>query len=611
MFKKIVGYALVALMIFSTMPTSSEATSIRPMHIPIKTNGIVIQTDASPIMVNNRVLVPFRAISQSMGANVHWDEQQKQVIVQKDGKTISIRLQSQVAFINEQTVTLDVPPIVYKGRVFVPIRFISESLGGKVEWTGREVNISFSALVPLSDGAFVNGAPLTTPLMTNGQYRYVSIKSLVTALDANVEWSEDHESLTIHTTRGRIVLYENSKEAEVDGQPVTLQLEPIRLGDEWYISLSAITMLFGGQFTINSAKEIHISIPRTTFRSTVLPKQSYSIARPNLVKEINVVDKRRLLVSDNPEMLAISTIPNKSGTLSADYVQSVETEVDHRVFGWHINLFDEKVNVAIVIENLSSTTELEVINRKGTYRISPNSWGHYDVGLPIAETMLRNALTVSSPVVIRPQSQRILHMFDVPTQQLIGFLYDFTVAKRSGEELSYRIRTVVTSGLLSPITVDPTPVPLDSYATHARGVWEGATIETTLPTYTVGSEPISYNISNGKTDHYMSVQRALSPTNMTIHNPGHYGAVYRVHIPVTRSANSTQMIRLRFSGRGGAYCGAMRINGSTYVIPPLEPVTQSAYIDYYMWGQQDVITLEFMHAGGSALPLGIEISSIQ
>ncbi|KHF28988.1 hypothetical protein LR68_02182 [Anoxybacillus sp. BCO1] len=65
--KKIVGYALVALMIFSSMPTATEATSIRPMHIPITANGKTIQTDTSPIMVNNRVLVPFRAISQSMG----------------------------------------------------------------------------------------------------------------------------------------------------------------------------------------------------------------------------------------------------------------------------------------------------------------------------------------------------------------------------------------------------------------------------------------------------------------------------------------------------------------------------------------------------------------
>lgn len=70
LFKKMITYVLVAFISFLTMATSAEATNVRTVRIPIISNGKVLQTDTSPIMVNNRILVPFRAIAQSTGANV-------------------------------------------------------------------------------------------------------------------------------------------------------------------------------------------------------------------------------------------------------------------------------------------------------------------------------------------------------------------------------------------------------------------------------------------------------------------------------------------------------------------------------------------------------------
>lgn len=609
LFKKIIGYVLVTLISFSTMATSTEATSIRPVHIPIISNGKALQTDASPIMVNNRILVPFRAIAQTMGANVFWNANTKQVTVQKNKKVIFLTVQSSTATMNEQTVTLDAPPIIYKGRTFVPIRFVAEALDANVQWTGKDVRISWATLQTSKGAVYVNQTKITNNTMTDGLYTYIPLKNLLTAIDVNADWIETDESLTVRLSRGQLTIFAGKKQFIVDDQEVVAPLAPIRLNDEWYVSASWIMTVFGAQMTRNGNNDLFFSIPRTTFRSPLLPITGTSITVPQHVTTPKMADDRRLLISDNPEVLTSASVPNGQATLALDHVQGPLQTMEHRVFGWHVNALGTHATVAIMIDNRSSS-DMVVTNIRGTYRTSPNSWGHYDVGLPLAEAVLRQSFATVPTIKVKAGASAVIQAFDVSNNQLLGFLYDFTVQQESSTA-DYRIRTVVTNSSANFSTISPTLASLDSYATHPRGVWKGTTLEATLPTYTIDSEPVAYSISNGKTDHLLSVSNALSNPNETVHNPGHYGLTYRLSLPIQNETGEIKTIRLHFSGRGGAYCGAVKINGVVYLIPPLQPITQSAYIDYTVFSTQDVLSLELMHAGGAALPLGIEVSTVR
>nr|WP_305147593.1 copper amine oxidase N-terminal domain-containing protein [Anoxybacillus gonensis] len=609
MFKKMITYVLVAFISFSTMATSAEATNVRTVRIPIISNGKVLQTDTSPIMVNNRILVPFRAIAQSTGANVFWNANTKQVTVQKNKKVIFLTVQSSTATINDQTVTLDAPPIIYKGRTLVPIRFIAEALDANVQWTGKEVRLSWSTLQTSAEAVYVNETKITNNAMTDGVYTYIPLKKLLTAIDVNVDWIETDETMRIRLSRGQMTITAGKKQLVVDDHEIVAPLAPIRLNDEWYVSASWVMTVFGAQMTRNGNNDLCFSIPRTTFRSPLLPITEAPITVPQHVTTPSMADGRRLLISDNPEVLTATTVPLGQATLALDDVQGSFQAMDHRVFGWHVNNLGTRVTVAMIIDNRSAN-DIIVTNIKGTYRTSPNSWGHYDVGLPLAEAILRQSLATAQAVKVKAGTSAVIQAFDVSNNQLLGFLYDFTVQQESGIA-NYRIRTVVTNAAANFSTISPTLAPIDSYATHPRGVWKGTTLEATLPTYTIDGEPVAYSISNGKTDHLLSVANALSHPSETVHNPGHYGLTYRLSLPIQNETGEIKTIRLRFSGRGGAYCGAVKINGVVYLIPPLQPITQSAYIDYTVFSNQDVLSLELMHAGGAALPLGVEVSTVR
>lgn len=95
------------------------------------------------IVPPGRTVVPIRFISETFGANVIWEADTKTIRIHLESKNIKITLQvgNKIAKVNDKVITLDAPPLIKEGRTFVPLRFISESFGAKVEWFNVEKKI--------------------------------------------------------------------------------------------------------------------------------------------------------------------------------------------------------------------------------------------------------------------------------------------------------------------------------------------------------------------------------------------------------------------------------------------------------------------------------------
>jgi len=116
--------------------------------IPIYIQGQKKTFDSPPILKNGRVFLPIRYISEYFGAQVGWDEQTKTVTVKQGSKNISLQIGSSVARIDGREVSLDVAAFINGGRTYVPLRFIGEALGRFVDWdeTERAVYIDTDAV---------------------------------------------------------------------------------------------------------------------------------------------------------------------------------------------------------------------------------------------------------------------------------------------------------------------------------------------------------------------------------------------------------------------------------------------------------------------------------
>lgn len=91
--------------------------------------------DAQPFVdVRDRTLVPIRFVSEAMGAKVDWENDTRTVVIQKDEDIIRYTIGQPMAYLNGEMLTFDSYGILKDSRTFVPLRFIAEMLCCDVDW---------------------------------------------------------------------------------------------------------------------------------------------------------------------------------------------------------------------------------------------------------------------------------------------------------------------------------------------------------------------------------------------------------------------------------------------------------------------------------------------
>ena len=90
------------------------------------------------LVKNGTILVPLRSMFEQMGATVSFDAGSKSVTASKPGSQVQVTLGKNEVLINGESRPLDVPPMMYKGVLLVPVRVISEALGAYVQWVPEQ-----------------------------------------------------------------------------------------------------------------------------------------------------------------------------------------------------------------------------------------------------------------------------------------------------------------------------------------------------------------------------------------------------------------------------------------------------------------------------------------
>lgn len=107
--------------------------------------GVSVALRRAPEIVNSRTFVPVRAVSELLGLKVDWDGVNRVVIVDLgDGGTVNIPLGSNTASVRGQPVELAAPAYVVDGTTMVPLRFISEAMGARVDYDPNTRTITIS-----------------------------------------------------------------------------------------------------------------------------------------------------------------------------------------------------------------------------------------------------------------------------------------------------------------------------------------------------------------------------------------------------------------------------------------------------------------------------------
>lgn len=115
------------------------------LAVKVKVDGSLVDFKGTPPQVQgSRIVVPVRGVFEKLGARLVWDPKAQTVSAEREGSTVLITVGKADAMLNGKVANVGTPPIVAEGRVMVPLRFLAQALGAKVEWFGAERTVAIT-----------------------------------------------------------------------------------------------------------------------------------------------------------------------------------------------------------------------------------------------------------------------------------------------------------------------------------------------------------------------------------------------------------------------------------------------------------------------------------
>jgi len=100
-------------------------------------DGAARQFEPSPVMIDNRMFVPLRALFQAVGAKVDFDDDSGNVNVAYGDRAFTLREGAPFALVGGKQQALSYAPALVNGAVYVPLRDVGGLLGVEVLWANE------------------------------------------------------------------------------------------------------------------------------------------------------------------------------------------------------------------------------------------------------------------------------------------------------------------------------------------------------------------------------------------------------------------------------------------------------------------------------------------
>lgn len=122
--KRFITFLVMTVFLFTIGPGIAEANSVTIFY-----NGEVLNTKEPVFIDNGRTLIPMRDYFNAIGVEVEWDQLFRRATVRYPGKIIVLKPDEGKIWINGVEQLLDVGPKVINDRIYVPLRFLSQNMG--------------------------------------------------------------------------------------------------------------------------------------------------------------------------------------------------------------------------------------------------------------------------------------------------------------------------------------------------------------------------------------------------------------------------------------------------------------------------------------------------
>jgi N-acetylmuramoyl-L-alanine amidase len=154
LFVILISFVVLFLQYTGASAFDEDVNAIRS-DIGLYVEGIRIEPETAPLVINGRLLYPARTAFSKMDVHLFWYPDTQGLKLLKGNTIIDMRIGSTETKVNKAPDMMDVPPLLADGTVMVPVRYVAETFGSKVYWDAdrRQVYVgSLPGLDPISPG---------------------------------------------------------------------------------------------------------------------------------------------------------------------------------------------------------------------------------------------------------------------------------------------------------------------------------------------------------------------------------------------------------------------------------------------------------------------------
>ncbi len=218
--KKTVPLLLAAILVFPGAVSAGAEDAIQ-----VLIGGVPVSFDQPPEMMQDRVMVPIRAVSEALGCNVHWYENTQTIGIGRDNSSFDDFLLKvgynrvlEMTFSNrvEKVTEIDQPPVVKNDRTLVPIRALSEALGAQVDWDAETQTVTVEPYTVDPELTFQDGVAIVQKGLDYGVQKQDGTMVLPVQYDGITRYG----NLLLASTTSMVAKYTTVELFDLEGNPI-------------------------------------------------------------------------------------------------------------------------------------------------------------------------------------------------------------------------------------------------------------------------------------------------------------------------------------------------------------------------------------------------------
>lgn len=310
---------IVVITVFCLLMTSFASTVHAQTNSSTKTPPMSMQilgkkASSSPIVKNNRVYLPLRAVGEALGYRVSWSSKSKTMELTSKSQNIRVSVGYNKAYIDGKYVNLDTVPIMYNERVHVSLTFIQKHFNYNTTYDSSKKLVTISKKTAASNngssstttqskGIYVLGKKMSGTDLPIIRYDrvYVPLRHIGEGLGYKVTWNSNSRTMILKLDNSTISVVINNGYATINGKKTKLDSVPVLYNGRAYVPMTFIQNNFDYDVTYDKSKSVvQVEIKKSPPVIEEKPIEYKTAKIDDIIYDDNGGYPRLNIVADNP-----------------------------------------------------------------------------------------------------------------------------------------------------------------------------------------------------------------------------------------------------------------------------------------------------------------------